>query len=357
MTINNLPQPNALLKDGDVVQLGATRIRFDIMPGAVDNCCCQCGCDLSGLVDRDGRALDFIGTAYHICERHIEINSIETIGKYALCGLIGEGAEGRVYRAFDKSTARLFALKRLRDRESKEMLARLQIQLEQLKPLRHVNIIRYVEDGVDDVGVPYLVTEYTPDGSLEGFSRNWGGQIPVDLAVEIFAAVLDGLKYIHSKGLFHRDLKPHNILLRAKKDQLIGIRHIPKITDFGLLKKIGAATITRPGVAYGTLAFTAPEQMTSFRDARERADIYSLGASLYFVLTGRLPIDLPADDESVALIRSAIEDERIPILLRNPASQSIPPRLAAVIDRACNRNPALRFESAEAFQEALYSAL
>jgi serine/threonine-protein kinase len=112
--------------------------------------------------------------------------------------------------------------------------------------------------------------------------------------------------------------------------------------------------ITRPNDASGTIGYVAPEQVVNMRGVDARADIYSIGATLYTLLCGSLPLDLPGDDNQTEQLRCVLHEDRVPIGRRAP---DLPVRLAAAVDQACQRDVALRYRSAEEFQQALNEAL
>jgi len=230
-----------------------------------------------------------------------------------------------------------------------------------LKELRHTNIIRFVDWGTDAEGFPFLVTEYAPGGNLAELASKWNFRLPPRLARDLLVAVLDGLRFVHNgdlasgrKPLVHRDIKPQNILLRMTGDNPTSLQYAPKIADFGLVKIMHGVPITRPNDASGTIGYVAPEQVVNMRGVDARADIYSIGATLYTLLCGSLPLDLPGDDNQTEQLRCVLHEDRVPIGRRAP---DLPVRLAAAVDQACQRDVALRYRSAEEFQQALNEAL
>jgi serine/threonine-protein kinase len=365
--INGVPQTRYALANDDLVQLGSTLLKVSLGTEAFRAFrCAHCGEDMSKIANTDGRAMELIGAAVYVCQEHLEKSADldgRSIGgrrqgssqdvEYELCSILGEGGAGVVYRVYDRATARVLALKLLRDLKSVEQIRRFHLEMQELKELRHTNVIRFVDDGVDENRAPFLVTEYAPDGSLAGLASPWAFHLPIHLAFDIFLDVLDGLKFVHGRSDIHRDIKPQNILMRMAGDSPNSLKYTPKIADFGLIKKLHGVRITRPNDASGTIGFMAPEQVVNFSGLDKRADVYSLGATLYFVLTGNYPIDLPGDDQQAEQLRCVLHSERIPIRRRVP---KIPARLAAVVDQACQREVSRRFRDAEEFQQALRDA-
>ena len=217
----------------------------------------------------------------------MQLDTGTVIDRYAVEDLIGQGGMAVVYRVRHQQLGTLHALKvlMLPARSIRERL----IQEGQVQArLRHPNIIS-VTDLVDVDGAPGLVMEYVPGPSLDGLLRQ--AALTVDQADLLARGLLEGVAAAHDFGLVHRDLKPGNVLLEVRKDRLI-----PKITDFGLVKLVGAADAggsmkTRSGLAMGTPCYMAPEQIRNAKGVDARADVFSLGALLYELVTGQRAFD------------------------------------------------------------------
>ncbi len=345
--VNKNPIDHCPLADGDIIQLGRTRLKVSLggrAPGSLR--CFHCGKDVTALANTDGRALELAPAIVYACPKHIDSSSVsQSIGKYEVCSVLGQGGAGVVYKVYDRATARVLALKRIIDLQSIDKVRRFDREMAEMKSIRHTNIIRFVESGVDEEGVPYLVTEFAPDGSLADFAAGKSYRVPPSIAVELFTAVLDGMKFLHALDDIHRDIKPHNILLRRLGS---ATQYVPKIADLGLLKKLHGIRITRPNDASGTLGFMPPEQVVNFSGLDVRADIYALGASLYFILTGSFPVDLAGDEAEQ--LRCVLHADRIPVRRRGA---ELPARLSVIIDKACRKEPERRFQTADEFQNAL----
>ena len=356
--VNGVRQSSCDLSNGDIVQLGETSMRVSLVScnGQLFRCA-VCKEDVSSLANSDGRALELTDADVYICEEHV-VKSAELagklIGKYELCSLLGQGGAGMVFRVYDRGTARLLALKRLTDLKSVERVRRFDAEMLALKELRHTNVIRFVDWGTDADGFPFLVTEYAPDGNLGELASKRGSRLPPRFATDLLIAVLDGLRFVHDSNRIHRDIKPQNILLRMTGDNPSSLQYTPKIADFGLVKILHGIPITRPNDASGTIGYVAPEQIVNMRGVDARADVYSVGATLYALLCGSLPLELPGDDNQTEQLRCVLHEERIPIRRRVP---DLPVRLATAVDRACQRDVARRFASAEEFQQALNDSL
>lgn len=355
--VNGVPQHCCVLSDGDVVQVGDTKLRVGLLcRGSRLFRCDVCGADLSSIANSDEKALELADTAVYTCEAHaVKDASVagRSIGKYELCAVLGQGGAGMVFRVYDRSTARMLALKRLTDLKSIELVRRFDAEMLTQRTLLHTNVVRFVDWGTDSEGLPFLVMEFAPDGNLADLASKWSFRLPPRLGRDLIISVLDGFRFIHDRGFVHRDVKPQNILLRMTTDKQKSPQYTPKIADFGLVKILHGVPITKPNEASGTIGYVAPEQVVNMRAVDARTDIYSLGATLYVLLSGHLPLDLPGDDRPTEQLQCVLHQERIPISRRVP---DLPSRLAAAVDRACQREATRRFPTAEEFQLALSEA-
>ena len=202
-----------------------------------------------------------------------------TLGPYRLDGLIGAGAMGEVYRAWDQRLHRHVALKALSARfaESPERVRRLEAEGRAAASISHPNVVTVYDVG-SDAGVPFIVSELIAGESLRSVIDR--GVLPRRTALELGLALARGLAAAHAQGVVHRDLKPGNLIVTD--DGTL------KILDFGLAKQSGERDLeaTEPGTLLGTSGYLAPEQARG-EPADARSDIFSVGAILYEMLTGR----------------------------------------------------------------------
>jgi serine/threonine protein kinase len=207
-----------------------------------------------------------------------------TSTRYEFGNTIGSGGAGSVYRARDRQTGAAVAIKVLKSRllDDPQLHKRLATEFRAATQLEHPNIVRALELG-NDGGISYLVYEL-----VEG--ENLGDKIEGQLklgepeAVRIITQVAQALHYAHMRQVIHRDVKPDNILVLPDGRA--------KLTDFGLAKDYNNdMDLTRHAAGLGTPHFMAPEQFSTAKTVDARADIYSLGATLYNAVTGRLPFD------------------------------------------------------------------
>lgn len=217
---------------------------------------------------------------------------------------LGAGGMGRVSKAFDRKLQRTVAIKRLKEggKLDDELLTRFVHEALSAARVNHPNIVAVYDLLRDDEG-PYLVLEFIEGESLA--DRLLRGSIPCQEAVELLLPICDAVIAAHAQGIIHRDIKPANIFLTKNG--------VPKLGDFGIARSLNATGMTLTGAALGTLDYMAPEQMNSARTADARSDIYSLGATLYHMVTGESPRPI-STDEIPAALRSII----IKALSRDP---------------------------------------
>ena len=261
-----------------------------------------------------------------------------TVGGYQIAEEIGRGGAAIVYRAYQPQLERWVAIKVLSFAEagSPEFLARFRREARAIAALRHPNILTIYDYGEEE-GVAYIVMEYVPGGPLKsiltGRPMEWAKVAPLIIPVG------QALEYAHSQGIVHRDVKPANILL-ARPDW-------PLLADFGLAKLLTPQQgITRPGTSMGTPDYLAPEQALG-EPVDHRCDVYSLGAVLYELLTGQVPLKGATPAET--LLRR-LQESPLPPGRLNP---QIPPLLERILLCALERDPAARYPTMGAMVEEL----
>ncbi|MBA4065600.1 MAG: hypothetical protein C0501_18175 [Isosphaera sp.] len=303
---------------------------------------------LRGLVDR-GRA-----TSYQL--RKVLAGRAEDLflGPYVLTDKLGKGGMGRVYRARHARTRRQVALKVVHPAlvSSPTVRGRYLREAEAAGALRHRNLVR-LEDAGEDRGRYYLAMEFVDGLDLARLLRDYP-QLEVEEACEYARQAAQGLHHAHRAGFVHRDVKPSNIIVA-------GERHVPqatepavvKVTDLGLVRVVGLADdaaaeeLTRDGTVVGTPDYMAPEQAKNSSAVDHRADLYSLGCTLYFLLAGRPPF---ADGTAVEKLLKHQLDDPLPVQEYRP---EVPDVLAAVVAKLMAKDPADRFASAAAAAAAL----
>jgi serine/threonine protein kinase len=206
------------------------------------------------------------------------------LGNYDVLSKIADGGMGSVYKARNRNTNEIVAIKVIASTTAKNpvLLQRFEREFQAAKVLDHPNVVRAIE--YCGTGPhPFLVMEYV-DGESVGQRSERMGVIPEAEAVRIIAQVCDGLQRAHKQGLVHRDVKPDNILINQEG--------VAKLTDMGLVKEVdGDMNLTKTGRGLGTPHYMAPEQFRNAKGVDVRGDIYSLGATLYSMVTGTVPFD------------------------------------------------------------------
>jgi serine/threonine protein kinase len=205
-----------------------------------------------------------------------------SVGPYQMVERIGRGGMGSVYRAINKDNGGVVAVKILKPDLARNptLLGRFLQEFRSTIKLDHPNIVRALDAGTDGV-FTYLVMEFVEGQSL-GKMLSRVKKLPEGPAVRIITQIAQGLHYAHLNRVIHRDVKPDNILVRSDG--------LAKLADFGLAKDIDEGHgLTRSASTLGTPHFMAPEQYTDAKRVGIPGDVYSLGATLYTIVTGRLP--------------------------------------------------------------------
>ena len=267
----------------------------------------------------------------------------ERFGAYRVLELLGTGGMGRVYRAVDEALQREVALKTLLPALAAdvEFVARFTREARAAASLNHPNITQVYATGQEGA-IPYFAMELIRGRSLEAVARQSGALEPV-LAAGYIMQAATGLRHAAQKGLIHRDIKPSNLML-TEDGQV-------KVTDFGLAKAARAETqLTATGEVLGSPGYISPEQAQG-QALDARSDIYSLGATFFHLITGRLPFQAPT---AVAMILKHMNEP-----LRSPRAlnAAIPFPIAAIIQKMMAKNPAERFQDYDALLRELERAL
>jgi tetratricopeptide (TPR) repeat protein/tRNA A-37 threonylcarbamoyl transferase component Bud32/TolB-like protein len=272
----------------------------------------------------------------------IEIRDSEwQLGNYQILEEIGRGGMGVIYRARQRHSGRIVALKRVLSyhSDSHETLTRFRREAEAAASLDHANILPIYEVAVGEDGLPFFSMKFAPGGSLL-HARTIYRDRPRE-AVQLVAKVARAIEHAHTAGILHRDVKPGNILLDARGE--------PLVSDFGLAKWIEATSdLTRTMTVFGTPGYIAPEQVRSPAEMLTAAvDVYSLGAILFDLLSGRPPF---VAEHAIAVIHQAAEKQA-------PRLRSIAPALARDLETICarclERDPLARYQSAGVLAEDL----
>ena len=259
---------------------------------------------------------------------------MKRIGRFEVRGELGRGAQSVVYLGFDPQLQREVAIKTLHfARPDPAKNQALLAEARAVGRMRHPNIVPIYEAG-EESGDPYLVFEYVPGKNLAEFFRQSGALPPVK-AVTTLRAILDAVAHAHAQGIIHRDLKPSNILLDDDGT--------PRVMDFGIATPIQGASEGSAQVT-GTPAYMAPEYILH-RAVSERSDVFSAGVILFEMLLGRRAFV----GDSLNAVMQRIAEQDIVV----PEDAGIDERLCTILLKATARDPALRFQTASQFAEAL----
>ncbi|HEX6787849.1 MAG TPA: serine/threonine-protein kinase [Gaiellaceae bacterium] len=263
--------------------------------------------------------------------------------RYEVEELVGTGGMSSVYRARDRLLERLVALKVLHPHygDDEEYVERFRREARSVAQLSHPHIVTVIDRGEDD-GQQFIVFEYVDGENLKQLiARN--GPLPARRALELAIEIADALAFAHEHGLIHRDVKPQNVLVSQDGDA--------KVTDFGIARSLDVEHgVTQTGTVLGTSNYLSPEQ-ASGKPTTPATDVYSLGVVVYELLTG----DVPFPGDNFVAVAMKHLNERPPDLLEQ--RRDVPLRLAAAVDRALEKDPALRFPTMDQFAWELRQCL
>ncbi|MCB9631435.1 MAG: serine/threonine protein kinase [Sandaracinus sp.] len=265
-------------------------------------------------------------------------------GRYRIVRRLGEGGMGSVYEAEHLQLGRRVAIKLLHEHHASsiDLRTRFEREARMLSQLRHPNVVTITDFGVED-GKPFLVMDLLAGRDLASILKD--GRVPAERAFGIVRQILRGVAHAHARGLVHRDLKPHNVIVEVLED---GSDHVT-VLDFGLARDLGGdATLTRSGIVVGTPAYMAPEQAGG-GSADARADVYALGNVLFEMLAGRRPFPFSEPHE---LVRAHLLTPA-PSLRDTCHDLDVPAELEALVERALSKEPRDRYPDAAAMLAAI----
>lgn len=260
-------------------------------------------------------------------------------GRYSIEGLVGVGGMANVYRGTDLKTGNPIAVKVLKEEflDNEELVRRFKNESKAISILDHPNIVKVYDVSVTDK-LQYIVMEYVDGITLKEYLRQRGGALTWKEAVYFASQVLSALQHAHAKGIIHRDVKPQNIMLLANGSI--------KMMDFGIARFSRAQSQTVSDKAIGSVHYISPEQAKGERtDAR--TDIYSVGVMLYEMLSGKLPFD---GDGAVSIAIMQISDKARPLAEVAP---DVPEGIRQITEKAMEKDPAKRFQSAAEMLDAI----
>lgn len=259
------------------------------------------------------------------------------LGSYILLERLGEGGMGEVFKARNWKLGKLVALKLIRKERlaSATALKRFQREARLAAQLSHPNIVAGLD--ADQVGATHIfVMEYVEGVDLAKLVKD-KGPLTIARACEYIRQAACGLTHAHAKGMVHRDIKPHNLLLARS-----GPQGTVKILDMGLARMAAeddSSTLTQEGAVMGTLDYISPEQAMNSHTVDIRADLYSLGCTFYYLLTGQVPF--PGGTAMEKLSNHAWHEPQ-PVEQLRP---DVPPGVASVVRRLLAKKPEQRFQT------------
>jgi hypothetical protein len=264
------------------------------------------------------------------------------MGRYELHAEIGQGAMGLVYLGRDTVSAQTVAIKTLalgREFEGRGLIdakERFFREAQAAGRLKHPHIVAVVDAG-EEAGVAYIAMEFLKGKDLSGASHV-DRLLPIEQVVSIAVRVAEALDYAHAHQVVHRDIKPANIMFDALQD-------VVKVTDFGIAR-ITDSSKTRTGLVLGTPSFMSPEQLAG-RKVDGRSDLYSLGVTLFQLLTGELPLR----GASMSELMQKIATEEAPDVRQ--LRPGLPAALALVVARVLQKRPEQRYQTGQQFAAEL----
>ncbi|HYE13164.1 MAG TPA: protein kinase [Pyrinomonadaceae bacterium] len=290
----------------------------------------------------------------------MQVEPGKRVGSYVIEEPVGRGGMGVVYRGRHATLPRAVAIKSISPRgahDLRRMRSRFEREAFVQAQLDHPGVVK-VYDYVVSEQTYFIVMEYVEGRSLAQLIRQEGGPLEINRALDLFEQILSAIAYAHTftyrdehgathHGIVHRDLKPPNIMV-TPDDRV-------KVTDFGIVKLVGAAATDTSNVAYGSPRYVSPEQAGG-EPVGQRSDIYSLGTILYEMLTGEPPFGGPSGSKDMTrteILRAHREQQPRP---PSELNTEVTPEIERVVLRALEKKPERRFASAADFLRALRRA-
>jgi hypothetical protein len=260
---------------------------------------------------------------------------------------LGQGAMGTVFCARRRSTNEKVAIKVMKPlvMAGRKAVEKFRREASIGLRLQHKRIVKFIDFGFTERGLPYLVMEYIQTFNLQEYLDTLEFQERLRVSVGIIVRTLEGLQFAHAQEIVHRDVKPTNVLVyhTGRKLQV-------KLADFGLAKNYidaGFSNCSASNEICGTLAYMPPEQIINCRYAKPPCDIYATGVCLYFLISNRLPYESTQTAAQISLI---LNKPPTPITEYMP---ELPSDLVDIISKALSREPGERYRSAEALRKVL----
>ena len=261
----------------------------------------------------------------------------DVVSDYEVIGRLGAGGMGEVYKVRNLISDRIEALKILLPdlQAAPELAERFIREIKVHASLQHANIAAlHTALRVDNQ--LFMVLEYVEGLTIRELLSN--GPVELSDGIDYIGQTLCALAYAHERGVTHRDIKPSNIMVTPAR--------IVKLMDFGIASKADDNRLTRSGMAMGSVYYMSPEQVSA-KPVDGRSDLYSIGVTLFQLVTGRFPFE---GDNEYAIMSGHVQGKPVPPSHYNP---SLPPMLSDIILRSLEKEPGLRFQNALEFRSAL----
>jgi serine/threonine-protein kinase len=355
--VNGQRVTEARLHHGDLISAGKSSFLIEVDPtreymGEIR--CSACGRPAGGDVPVAGDPND--GKVVWICDACIADRRLYPTPPegYWIDRRLGGGGMGEVYKAKHLESGTIVAIKMMIPTAAASPRAReyFRREVEVLRQLKHENIVEFY--GMDDdLGQFQLIMEYVDGPDARKWLVDLHGPAPIATVVRIGVQLMSALEHAHRKGFVHRDIKPSNLLLGGLPGE-----PVLKLSDFGLAKSFrddtGFAGLTHQGDVGGSVGFISPDHIRDFRDVKEPADIFSAGATLYYILTGGQYPYLDFDPMSTNAYTMILEHPSVPLRVHRPDA---PELLERTLRKALEKEPRDRWKSAAAMREALQECL
>jgi eukaryotic-like serine/threonine-protein kinase len=330
--------------------------------------CHSCNKNMTHIANKDGKGQILKQSTLYFCHDCRPQGVCNELGDYELIKLMASGGMGDIYKAWHKLTGRIVVLKKISPQmvmeEKTYKLFRREIDV--MSGLNHPNIVHLYEYGRTG-NIHYFVTEFMNGGDTGDLIRKKLAPLSYKMACNIICQVLEGLEFAHSRNYIHRDIKPENILLHKDKS---GIK--AKLSDFGLAKNFqdaGGSMLTQGREVMGSLLFMSPEQLRNYKNVKPPADIFSMGVTFYYLLTGKYiynypsPLDILLAGQKGEKVDLNRYDDPFHLILEAPPipvekqTGNIPERLALVVNKSIAKNVKDRYLTAKEFKEDIVKAI
>jgi serine/threonine-protein kinase len=277
------------------------------------------------------------------CLKHFDFDP-NMIDGFRIEKKLGQGAFGAVYKAIDLKTNTTIALKTIRPQlvSSEKDVARFFREAETGQKLVHESVTQVYGAGENN-GHYYISMEYIEGNEVSKLIGQYG-RLDVGYAMRVALQISSALQHAFERGIVHRDIKPENIMVTSAC--------VAKLVDFGLAKSFteaGQSGLTAPGEGMGTLAYMPPEQLDNALNADQRSDIYSLGATLYHMLSGKRPFE---EKTTRSFIMKILNHMPAPLRSVNP---TVPKELEDIVNKAMSKEPNDRYQKPEELESELRS--